>query len=63
MRYRNDPFPIIAKFDSNCSCCKEPIKKGDKIYFYPIGKKVECWGCSQTTRELMIDERISDMTY
>lgn len=63
MRYSNDPFPIKAKFNSKCSCCGEEIKKGDRCYFYPIGKKVDCWECSQTTRELMEDERRHDSNY
>ena len=63
MRYSNDPFSIKAKFNSKCSCCGSEIKKGDQCYFYPRGHKVECWSCSQTTRELMADERVNDMTH
>lgn len=42
MTYKNDPKWISAKFTSRCSKCKEPIFKGQRIFWYPKCKSVFC---------------------
>lgn len=37
--YRNDPYWTSAKFDSVAED-GTPVKRGDRIFFYPIGRKV-----------------------
>lgn len=41
-RYKGDPRWMTAKYDSVCYVCKKPIKKYDRIFYYPNGKHVLC---------------------
>jgi hypothetical protein len=42
MRYRNDPRWIEARFKSECKRCKATIKKGEKLFYYPLDKSCYC---------------------
>jgi hypothetical protein len=44
--YRNDPSWIEAKFASKCKCGNE-IKKGERIYYYPLTRTALCPKCSE----------------
>lgn len=44
-RYSLDPRWIIAKFPSDCSTCRAPIRKGARIFYYPNGKTALCEKC------------------
>lgn len=48
-RYSGDPYWLTARFGGNCSRCQRPVKKGDRIFYYPKGKTVLCDGadCGQ----------------
>lgn len=39
-RYNNDPREMTARFASTCRESGKPIKKGDPIIYWPIGKSV-----------------------
>ena len=41
-RYGGDPHWMTARFDSECSKCKRPIRKHDEIFYFPTGKRVFC---------------------
>ena len=41
-RYSKDPYWLSARFASDCSQCRRSIKKGEDIFYYPIGKRVLC---------------------
>ena len=42
-RYVNqDPYPLKARFDSDCAGCGKRIRKGDSIYYWPNGRKAYC---------------------
>lgn len=41
-KFARDPYWLNARFDSTCSKCGRPIKKGQKIFYYPNGKQVLC---------------------
>jgi hypothetical protein len=41
-QYRNDPRWIEARFQSKCGKCGDAVLKGDKVYYYPLEKKVFC---------------------
>ncbi len=43
-RYSNDPYWLTARFDSTCTKagCGEPIKKGDRAFYYPSSKSCFC---------------------
>jgi hypothetical protein len=48
MRYRNDPRWITAKWASKCACSNCcPIKPGDKVFYYPLGKSLFVGECAQ----------------
>lgn len=41
-RYHNDPKWITARFASRCDQCGAEIKKGDRLYWFPRGKRGYC---------------------
>lgn len=53
MTQKNDPRIITAKFNSKCSKCGKPIKKGDYIYYWPLEKQAVC-DCGKTDYENFI---------
>lgn len=38
-KYARDPREMTARFDSTCAESGELIRKGDKIIYYPNGRK------------------------
>lgn len=40
---RGDPYWLTARFDSKCQC-GTPIKKGQRAFYYPNGKRILCAG-------------------
>jgi hypothetical protein len=58
-KFRNDPRWIDAKFSSSCNC-GNMIKKGERIFYYPLTKTAMCKTCSekadQEFREMAQDE-------
>ena len=45
--YKNDPRWIAARYDSTCADCGKKVGKGDKILYWPKGKKVYCKDCGE----------------
>ena len=54
MRYARDPYWTTARFASRCqrtssatpgSTCGAPIRKGDRIFYYPASRSVLCEAC------------------
>lgn len=37
-----DPYWTTARFDSDCAGCKRRIKRGERIFYYPNGRKAYC---------------------
>ena len=53
------PFWMLSKFGGVCSKCKEPIKKGENIFYYPSTRSVLCAAdnCGkQAERDLRADD-------
>ena len=49
MTYKNDPRWITAKFAGKCAgnggkCC-EPIKAGDRVFYYPASRSTLAQAC------------------
>lgn len=44
--YSNDPRWINARFESICAHCGKKIKRGDRVFYYPLHKRVFCDGDS-----------------
>ena len=44
--YSKDPKWIKAKFNSKCSECSFIINKGERAYYYPLGKHIFCTKCA-----------------
>ena len=40
-----DPYWLVAKFASKCKSCSSPIRKGERIYFYPTSRTALCFTC------------------
>ena len=50
MSYKNksmDPRQLTSRFNSICSKCKLPIKKGDQIIYWPNGGKADHLACGE----------------
>lgn len=45
--YNNDPKWLTARFNSTCVKCKNTIKKGTEIFYYPKTKAVFCEACAE----------------
>lgn len=45
-KYASDPRWITARFNSDCPC-GQPIHKGEKIFYYPKGRKALCEKCGE----------------
>ena len=53
-----DPFWLTAKYSSLCQQCKDPIKKGSQIFYYPRGKIALCEKCGRIAERdfrMMVD--------
>ncbi len=44
MRYSLDPRWLTARFDSKCAKCARVIRRGERIFYYPNGRKAYCDG-------------------
>lgn len=44
-RYGGDPYWTTVRFNSVCHCGK-PITKGERGFYYPKGKVMNCKACS-----------------
>ena len=51
------PREMNAKYPGKCGC-GTAIAVGDRIMYYPVTRTVECWPCSQPTREALDDEML-----
>lgn len=47
--YAGDPRWITARYAGICAGrgCEEPIAKGDRIFYYPKGKKAYAGACAE----------------
>lgn len=45
---KGDPFWMTAKFKGTCATtgCDDPIRRGDRIFYYPNGKKAYVGTCA-----------------
>lgn len=60
--YRNDPRWLDARYHGTCCRCGGAIKRGTRMFYYPIGKRTLCdgAGCGQEAslgfRSALFDE-------
>jgi hypothetical protein len=54
--YSKDPFWMKAKYEGKCSDCKEVIKKGDQMWYYPIGKVTMCQKCGAAAEAKFLEQ-------
>lgn len=61
MRYSKDPFWMTARFSSPCGNpdCHYQIRKGENIFYFPLGKKAYCQHCGNA-RERQFQAEIFD---
>lgn len=53
---KNDPYWTTARFDS-VDAKGHQIKKGDKIFYYPLGKKAVCKECGKDGYADLMNEK------
>lgn len=62
MKYSNDPYWLNARYPSKCRKCGHPIKKGDRIFYYPATRYTLCAACgydaAQEFSALAFDEMV-----
>lgn len=58
--YKHDPRWIAARYPTRCHCGEE-IKRGDRAYYYPRGKKVVCEKCGLMGEMALIDDDMNQM--
>ena len=39
-----DPFWLKARYAGHCDRCSQPIRKGDRAFFYPRTRTILCAG-------------------
>ena len=44
---KNDPYWLNARFASKCAKCSKVISRGERVFYYPLGKKAYCETCGQ----------------
>ena len=52
---KGDPFWMTARFDSNCPRCGKAIYRGNRIFYYPHGKRALCEGCGKNAERDFMD--------
>jgi hypothetical protein len=68
--YAKEPRWLAARFDRKCAKCGAVIKKGDRIFYYPLGRDalVAAWqkasrgsgpACDDPAWEVELEERAS----
>lgn len=64
MAYRTvarDPFSMVAKYAGTCAGCGEAFKAGERIFYYPNGRKAYSGKCAEKAQldfnSAMADER------
>lgn len=58
-----DPKIIKAKFSCKCKGCSAQIKKGELLYYWPIGKKAYCATCGEPYYRDFISSAQDEMFY
>lgn len=60
-----DPYWTTARYNGQCRRCEAPIKRGDRIYWYPNGGEAYCAAddcgkaCAREFAAAALDERNS----
>lgn len=54
-RYIGDPRWITARFDSQ-GACGHSIKRGERIFYYPNGRKAFCEKCGEPASARFVAE-------
>ncbi len=45
MKRYSDPLWITARYKSRCAKCPALIKPGDRVFYWPASKQVDCKAC------------------
>ena len=46
-RYAGDPRWIRTRFRGECAKCKRTIAKGDRAFYAPVGRTLQCSECGE----------------
>lgn len=60
MSYSRDPRWLDARFAGKCAGCGAAFRKGDRIFYFPIGKRAVSGECAERAaaefRAMVADE-------
>ena len=46
-RSKGDPYWITARHDDECSGCHQPVKRGERAFYYPRNRTLMCRNCGE----------------
>lgn len=63
MAYRNDPRMITSRRPGTCDQCGKAFRRGDQIFWYPLGKRTLAGECAEAAaaefRAMAADEAMT----
>lgn len=60
---KNDPKEMISKFPGTCSTCKQAIKKGEPIIYWPLDKTAEHAKCGEKSLKAFYESAQDESFY
>lgn len=60
--YRFDPRWIQARYPGRCHCGRE-IRPGDRAFYYPKGKELQCEDCGRIGEAELIDDDMNQILH
>lgn len=59
---KGDPYWLNARYAGACKGCGAPIGRGDRVFYWPKGKRVECRLCGELAERRFLAEVQDEIT-
>ena len=46
---KGDPYWLTSRYAGTCAGCNATIARGERAFYWPKGKKLECGSCGETS--------------
>jgi len=56
MYVKGDPYWLTARYPGACKGCGAAIRKGDRAFYWPKGKRIECTVCGDHSERRFLAE-------
>lgn len=56
MYVKGDPYWLTARYRGECAGCGTAIRKGDRAFYWPKGKRLECKTCGDVSDRRFVAE-------